>query len=120
MNLYKIMMGCFILYSHSSVADPSNEPQEYLHSYGIAYCLSYAEAYKAEAVVAQAGYFQNGTHTIFHQKQVERFIDDQLAFKLTSYQLSQQPAYLMRCLEISYSEEYRTYVRHTLDKSSDD
>lgn len=118
MHFYKIIMACFILYSSSSIADHNIQPEEHLYGYGIAYCLSYAEAYKPEAVVAQGGYFQNSNHSIFHQKQIEHFIDDQLALKLDSYQLSNQPAYLMRCLDISYSEEYRAYVRHTLDKSS--
>ena len=38
--------------------------QEYLHNYGIAYCLSKAERYREEAGIAMGGYFQLGQHGI--------------------------------------------------------
>ena len=93
--------------------------QEYLHNYGIAYCLSKAERYREEAGIAMGGYFQLGQHGMDAQKQVEAYIDRQLEERLGGYQSSPMQAYLMRCLEISYSEEYREHIDYVLDHFKD-
>ncbi|AMW77679.1 hypothetical protein AMD27_01375 [Acinetobacter sp. TGL-Y2] len=80
--------------------------------------MSKAERYKEEADNAMGGYFQIGNHGIKTADYVEKYIDQKLKEDLGGYKGVSIPAYLMRCLEISYSEEYRAYVRHTLDKSS--
>ncbi|NHB58118.1 hypothetical protein G9F32_08805 [Acinetobacter sp. 194] len=85
--------------------------QEYLHNYGIAYCLSKAERYREEAGIAMGGYFQLGQHGNDTQKLVRAYIDRQLEANLGGYKDKKMKAYLMRCLEISYSTQYRNYIK---------
>jgi tryptophanase len=115
MSITKIVLGLSLLFSTYSYADDEPRTKEYLHSYGIAYCLSKTERYKEEASIAMGGYFQIGDHSIQAQNQVRKYIDQQIQKSLDGYQGSHLSAYLMRCLEISYSKEYREQVDYVLD-----
>lgn len=107
----KFAIGLSILLSSSIYADDLSRAQEYLHNDGIAYCLSHSEIYAAEANIARGGYFQLGEHSHEAAKQVQNYIDQALKEALGSYQYSKEKAYLMRCLEISYSTQYRNYIK---------
>ena len=114
MSITKIILGLSLLFSTYSYADDEPRTKEYLHSSGIAYCLSKAERYKEEASIAMEGYFQIGDHSVQAQNQVRKYIDQQIQKRLDGYQGSRMSAYLMRCLEISYSEEYREQIDYAL------
>lgn len=114
MNIKNIIWTFYLLLSTSIYAEDQLKSEEYLHNYGIAYCLSHAERFKEEADIAMGGYFQLGSHNIDTAKQVEKYIAHQLKTKLDGYQYSDQQAYLMRCLEISYSKKYREYILDVL------
>ena len=108
----KFAVGLSILLSSSIYADDLSRVQEYLHNDGIAYCLSHSEIYANEANIARGGYFQLGEHSHEAAKQVQNYIDQALKEALGSYQYSKEKAaYLMRCLEISYSTQYRNYIK---------
>ncbi|MBU3848377.1 MAG: hypothetical protein H9855_15690 [Candidatus Acinetobacter avistercoris] len=114
MNIKRIICVFSLLLSTSVYAEDQLKSEEYLHNYGIAYCLSHAEHFKEEAGIAMGGYFQLGSHNVDTAKQVEKYIAHQLKTKLDGYQASDLQAYLMRCLEISYSKEYREYILDAL------
>ncbi len=115
MNPRKILFIFMTLINSCLYADEHHRTEEYLHNYGIAHCLSFQKTDQEEGSLAKGGYFQMGEHSIEDQKQIENFIDQQLKINLNSDQYMSTPAYLMRCLEISYSKEYREYVRYILD-----
>lgn len=124
MNPRKILFIFLTFINSCLYADEHHRTEEYLHNYGISHCLSFQKTDQEEGSLAKGGYFQMGEHSIEDQKQIENFIDQQqienfidqqLKINLNSYQYISTPAYLMRCLEISYSKEYREYVRYILD-----
>lgn len=114
MRIKRVIWVFNLLLSSSVYAEDQLKSEEYLHNYGIAYCLSHAEHFKEEAGIAMGGYFQLGSHDVDTARQVEKFIAHQLKTKLDDYQDSDLQAYLMRCLEISYSKEYREHILYVL------
>lgn len=88
--------------------------EEYLHNYGVSYCLSKAKAFTPEADVAMGGYFQLGRYSMAAQHQVEGFINQKLEERLGGYKVFPEPAYLMRCLEVTYSDEYKKLIRQQI------
>ena len=77
--------------------------------------MSKSKSYAYEAGIAQGGYFQRGNHSPETQKLIERYVDQQLKDELGGYKGTLIKAYLMRCLEISYSKEYQEQVMHALE-----
>lgn len=63
------------------------------------------------------GYFQMVTHSIEAQNLIQRYVDQELEIELDEYQDSNFKSYLMRCLEISYSNEYREQITRALDQN---
>lgn len=119
MNITKIILGLSLLFSTYSYAQDEPRTKEYLHSHSIAYCLSKAERYKEEADIAMGGYFQIGNHGIKTADDVEQYIDQKLKEDLGRYKDASMPAYLMRCLVISYSKEYREHIGDALKHFKD-
>ena len=107
--------GLLILCGGLAQADEKDRTAEYLHNAGIAYCLSKSKNYEYEANIAQGGYFQIGNHSIEAAKLLERYVDQQLGNELNGYKGATISAYLMRCLEISYSAEYQDQVKQALE-----
>ncbi len=107
--------GLLILCGGLAQADEKDRTAEYLHNAGIAYCLSKSKSYEYEANIAQGGYFQIGNHSIEAAKLLERYVDQELEVELHGYQDSNIKAYLMRCLEISYSKDYQEQIKRALD-----
>lgn len=99
-------------------AEEINKNREYLHSYGIAHCLSKSKTYQAEANLAMGGYFQLGNHSIEAQNKVKDFIEQKFIENLDGYKDTDMPAYIMRCLEISYTDEYQEFILKTLKDSA--
>lgn len=110
--------GLLILFSGLVQASENEKAAEYLHNYGIAYCLSNSDIYAYEAGIAQGGYFQLGHHSVEAQDHIQRYIDQQLEGELDGYKNSNIKAYLMRCLEISYSKDYQEQVKRALELDS--
>lgn len=115
MKLKKLSILSSLCLSISVYANDDKKAEEFLHHFGIAHCLSHSNEYKKESALAKGGYFQLGEQSVEDQKQIEAFIDEKLEKNLTTYQISGQKAYLMQCLDISYSKEYQEYVHHILD-----
>lgn len=111
----KILSLLSIIISCNAFAHEQNRSTEYLHHYGIAYCLSKSEIYQQEANLARGGYFQLGEHSLEAQIYIQHYIDEQLDHELGGYQDSDLKAYLMRCLEISYTQAYQAQVNHALE-----
>lgn len=119
----KKFLACFtfVCLSHSaSAADDifsesySLKLEEYLHNYGVSYCLSKAKAFSPEAEVAMGGYFQLGHYSMTAQNQVESYINQKLNERLGGYKVYPEPAYLMRCLEVTYNDEYKKLIRQQI------
>ena len=108
-------IGLLILYGGLAQAEENDRTAEYLHNSGIAYCLSNSKNYEYEANIAQGGYFQIGNHSIEAAKLLERYVDEQLENELNGYKGATISAYLMRCLEISYSTEYQLQVKQAIE-----
>ena len=120
MHITKIIWGLSLLLSSYSYAQDQPRTKEYLHSHGIAYCLFKAEPYKEEAKIAMGGYFQIGSHDVQTADDVEQYMDQKLKEDLAGYKHACLPAYLMRCLEIAYSKEYREHIVDALEHFKDE
>lgn len=107
--------GLLILCGGLAQADEKDRTAEYLDNAGIAYCLSKSKSYAYEANITQGGYFQIGNHSIESANLLERYVDQQLENELNGYKGATISAYLMRCLEISYSAEYQDQVKQALE-----
>lgn len=108
-------IGLLISFHGSAQVYENEKAAEYLHHYGIAYCLSKSKRYEYEAGLAQGGYFQLGHHSIDAQKAIEHYIEQQLRNDIGVYKEALIRAYLMRCLEISYSKGYQEQVKLALE-----